>query len=170
MPVCSLMCRACMRASCYKAKLTHTLTPWPALGLRAMDRLGCTPWSGLHARQLSALAHTVVILHAGPLRTSKTLSRGREKKCQACAQRRGWKVMAEFQRACPLRYRCNDCRPGFNDCIPGCFKSGIRRTEVETGLAWLEEICMTLISTESKTQFSEPSAALAQEKLFRPHP
>ena len=28
---------------------THTLTPWPALGLLAIDRLGCTPWSGIHA-------------------------------------------------------------------------------------------------------------------------
>ena len=41
---------------------------------------------------------------------------------------------------------------------------------VETGLEWLEEICLTRISTESKTQFSEPSAAIAQKSLSAPTP
>ena len=41
---------------------------------------------------------------------------------------------------------------------------------VETGLEWLEEICITCISTESKTQFSEPSTALAQQIVFVPTP
>ena len=41
----------------------------------------------------------------------------------------------------------------------------------EAGLEWLEEICMTFISTEINTQFSEPNTALAQtKKLFRPNP
>ena len=34
---------------------------------------------------------------------------------------------------------------------------------VETRLEWFEEICMTCISTDSMTQFSEPSEALAQK-------
>jgi len=135
-----------------------------------MGRLGCTPWSGLHARQLSALAHTAVILHAGPLQTSNTLSRGRENKCPACSQRRGWQVMAEFQGPCPLRYRCNDCRPGFNDCIPCCFKYGIKHIVVKTGLEWLEEVCMTRISAESTTQLSEPNATLARNNCCAPAP
>ena len=91
-------------------------------------------------------------------------------KCKACAQRRGWKVMAAFQGPCPLRYPCNDCRPGFNDCIPGCFKYGITQIVVKTGLEWLEEACTTRISTESTTQLSEPSAALARNSCFAPPP
>ena len=76
--------------------------------------------------------------------------------------------MAEFQGPCPLRYRCNDFRPSFNDCIPGSFKYGIKHIVVEAGLEYLEEIRMTLISAESKTQCSEPSAALAQRKVVPP--
>ena len=41
---------------------------------------------------------------------------------------------------------------------------------VETGLEWFEEICTTFISTKSNTQFSEPSAALAQQSCSAPAP
>jgi hypothetical protein len=53
---------------------------------------------------------------------------------------------------------------------PVAFKYGIKHMVVEAGLEWLEEFSMTLISTESKTQVSEPSAALAQQGCSAPPP
>jgi len=170
---CSLTRRACMRASCNISLTdshTHTLArPW----------LACHGQAGVYTLVWTPCKATLCLgshcCHP-PRRSTANVEDDKDseprqrEKCQACAQRRGWKVMAEFQGPCPLRYRCNDCRPGFNDCIPGCFKYGIKHIVVEAGLEWLEEIRTTLISAESNTQFSEPSATLAQKRMFRPHP
>ena len=91
-------------------------------------------------------------------------------KCKACAQIRGWKVMAEFQGPCPLRYRCKYCRPWFNDCIAGCFKYGIKHIVVEAGLEWLEEVRMTLISAQKQDTVQRAQRSTRSKKVFRPPP
>ena len=91
--------------------------------------------------------------------------------------------MAEFRDPAVSGTDALIARPGFNDCIQYCIKYGIKHIVVEsgdrfarnlivqeTGLEWLEEIGMTLISAENETQFTEPSAALDQKNCSAPTP
>ena len=127
-----------------------------------MDRLGCTPWSGLHARQLSALAHTVVILHADPLRTwrmTKTVSRGREtsaKRVHRDEDGRSWQNSRDLAL----------CGTDAMIAVQGSMVA----SPVASSMGLNTLLSRPVISTESKTQFSEPSTALAQPKLFCPRP
>ena len=122
------------------------------------------------------------------LRTSSAANIGEEKdseprqreSCKRWVRRKAWQVKAEFRDPAVSGTDSLICRKGFADCVEYCLRHKIKYIIVEsgdrftrnlvvqeTGLGWLEELGLEVISAENETQFTEPSAVQQNHHVLR---
>jgi DNA invertase Pin-like site-specific DNA recombinase len=126
---------------------------------------------------VSVAARGKPILCVVYIRTSSAANVGEDKNseprqqavCKAYATRKGWKIMREFRDPAVSGTDPLICRTGFVECINYCLSHAVQFILVEsgdrfarnlvvqeTGLTWLAEVSLQLISVENDTQSTTP--------------